>query len=743
MIALFAAILCFGISQAWGADLYVDASKPTAGDGTSWAAAFYDLQAALSIAADGDAIHVAQGTYTPGDTRDASFVLVKNLTLLGGYPAGGGDRDPAANPTVLSGEIGVDRDMSDNIYHVVNIYGYNFGVTLDGFTITKGNASEGPYNMGGGMWVSGGWRVTLNNVTFSYNRAVGGGGGLRFSGESLTLSHVTFNGNMASNGNGGGLHFSGGSLSMDHVDFSHNVARNFGGGLFFSGESIMDINHVNFFNNAAVALSDQPEARGGGIYIESYVYDKPLNMTNVTLSRNQANGNDYGRGGGIYVARGPEYAPIALTNVTLSDNQANGKYALGGGICSGLSTHWRWMVLTNVTLSGNRANGIDAGQGGGIFFFPSGDLIMFHVTASGNIATGQQSALGGGVFAVPYISNFPGQVRTFIRNSIFWGNAPDQLQGVSAWYCVVQGGWDGFYNITEDPRLGTLANYGGFTQTIPLLEGSSAIDTVIAEDFSPDTDQRGVPRPQGAGYDIGAYEASPVHIVSLLVDPAGPVPVNTTVFAEAGFSDLDLGDVHSAAWNWGDGETSDGVVDEESQTVTGEHTYAQPGVYTVGLEVRDSLGGMDSAAYQYIVVYDPAAGFVTGGGWIHSPAGAYVEDPSLSGVATFGFVSKYQKGATVPTGNTEFEFKAGDLYFHSTSYDWLVVTGSNYARFKGSGAINGGGDYKFMLWAGDSDSDTFRIRIWEEDEETGEETVIYDNGSDQPIGGGSIVIHTK
>ena len=72
-----------------------------------------------------------------------------------------------------------------------------------------------------------------------------------------------------------------------------------------------------------------------------------------------------------------------------------------------------------------------------------------------------------------------------------------------------------------------------------------------------------------------------------------------------------------------------------------------------------------------------------------------------------------------------------------------IVTGSNYARFKGSGTINGMGEYKFMLWAGDDDPDTFRIRIWEEDEVSGVETDIYDNGFDQAIAGGSIVIHTK
>jgi hypothetical protein len=72
-----------------------------------------------------------------------------------------------------------------------------------------------------------------------------------------------------------------------------------------------------------------------------------------------------------------------------------------------------------------------------------------------------------------------------------------------------------------------------------------------------------------------------------------------------------------------------------------------------------------------------------------------------------------------------------------------LVTGRDYARFKGSGTINSIGDYKFMLWAGDGEPDTFRIRIWQEDEATGVETDIYDNGFDQPIGGGSIVIHAK
>ncbi|MFN2638359.1 MAG: hypothetical protein ABR585_15230, partial [Gemmatimonadaceae bacterium] len=70
----------------------------------------------------------------------------------------------------------------------------------------------------------------------------------------------------------------------------------------------------------------------------------------------------------------------------------------------------------------------------------------------------------------------------------------------------------------------------------------------------------------------------------------------------------------------------------------------------------------------------------------------------LTGKTTFGFVSRYQKGASVPSGNTEFEFQTASFKFHSTSYDWLVIAGAR-AQYKGSGTINGSGDYAFLLTA--------------------------------------------
>jgi hypothetical protein len=59
--------------------------------------------------------------------------------------------------------------------------------------------------------------------------------------------------------------------------------------------------------------------------------------------------------------------------------------------------------------------------------------------------------------------------------------------------------------ITTDPMLGPLQDNGGPMQTMMLMAGSSAIDAGYNPACAA-TDQRGVPRPQGANCDIGAVE---------------------------------------------------------------------------------------------------------------------------------------------------------------------------------------------------------------------------------------------
>ena len=236
-----------------------------------------------------------------------------------------------------------------------------------------------------------------------------------------------------------------------------------------------------------------------------------------------------------------------------------------------------------------------------------------------------------------------------------------------------------------------------------------------------------------------------IPVIESITAPVEPIQIGTTVNTTAVFSDNNLAEAY---WDWGDEYFTEGVI--TGQTIAGDHQYLVPGVYVLSLTITDMCDESDTDIYQYVVIYDPDGGFVTGGGWIYSPPGAYIADPGLVGKANFGFVSKYKKGTTVPTGNTEFQFKAGDLKFNSYLYDWLVVAGPQ-AIFKGEGHINGMGSYGFMLSAvdgqvnGGGGLDKFRIKIWH----MASEEVVYDNnlglGDDESpntvLGGGSIVIH--
>ena len=243
--------------------------------------------------------------------------------------------------------------------------------------------------------------------------------------------------------------------------------------------------------------------------------------------------------------------------------------------------------------------------------------------------------------------------------------------------------------------------------------------------------------------------------LTALVAPMDPVAVGSTAQVEVSFTDPGTLDTHTVTVAWGDGTSSAAALGLDGRSATGSHAYATPGVHTVTVTVDDGDGGVDVAVHQYIVAYDPSAGFVTGGGWIASPAGACTLiscAAAPSGPATFGFVSRYQKGADRPSGNTAFEFEAGGFAFESSAYDWLVVAGAR-AQFKGTGRINGAGDFGFLLTAIDGEvnggrgGDGFRIKIW--DQASG--NVVYDNqrGADDAsssttaLGGGSIRIHDR
>ena len=301
--------------------------------------------------------------------------------------------------------------------------------------------------------------------------------------------------------------------------------------------------------------------------------------------------------------------------------------------------------------------------------------------------------------------------------------------------------------VTLSASVGTVTDNGDGTWSwsFPTCDGPAQSQTVTIT----------------AGGECGTAETSfelTVNNVAPTIDvitvPIDPVNINDqSVSASATFTDPagTLDEPYTCTFDYGDGTGPEpGTVD--GITCTGpDHTYAEAGVYTVTVTVTDKDGDSGSkTATEFIVIYDPDGGFVTGGGWIDSPEGAYIPDPTLTGKANFGFVSKYKKGAHVPTGQTQFQFKAGDLNFHSDSYEWLVVA-HHKAMYKGVGTINGEGEYGFQLSAIDAaltpstDVDLFRMRIWGDG-------LIYDNKVGETddnadpttaLGGGNIKIHTK
>ena len=255
--------------------------------------------------------------------------------------------------------------------------------------------------------------------------------------------------------------------------------------------------------------------------------------------------------------------------------------------------------------------------------------------------------------------------------------------------------------------------------------------------------------------DAAGNTSAPSNVVTVSIDKTAPTttnmtanpnpaPVNTTVTLGATLNDSGGSGIASAQYSLNGTWQTPVPVGQAMQI--GPFSTAQ--VLNVCVRAIDVAGNTGLPECLFLAVYDPSGGFVTGGGWINSPAGAYTPNPSLTGKATFGFVSKYQKGANVPTGNTEFQFHVANFNFKSTSYEWLVVSGAR-AQYKGSGTVNGAGNFSFILTAidgqvnGGGGVDKFRIKIWDSG------GIVYDNQMNAPdtadpatvLAGGSIVVH--
>jgi hypothetical protein len=207
--AMLAAIVLFrpGLLSAQSSTvIYVRPAATGAGDGSSWANATTLQDALQNRASADDEIWLAAGVYIPGSDPLDTFELIHGVAVYGGFAGNETareQRDPAANLTVFSGDIGGDdRNKSNGITPTADdIVGTNtrnlvvisrafWRNTIDGITLTGGqatgsasfctNSPNGRNSCGGGMFADG--SAILSNLRFIGIQARRDGGGLYADG---------------------------------------------------------------------------------------------------------------------------------------------------------------------------------------------------------------------------------------------------------------------------------------------------------------------------------------------------------------------------------------------------------------------------------------------------------------------------------------------------------------------------------------------------------------------------------
>ncbi len=441
--------------------LYVDETASGANDGTSWLNAFTELIDAsdtASIFSQVQQIYIAEGTYYPagpGGIRDTAFRIRNDLAVYGGFPAGGSvfaSRDPAAYPTILSGDLNGDdgpdfANNSDNSYHVIKGEGLDSTAIVDGLIIKAGNASStdhSPTSMGGGFYCIGDPQVV--NCTFTENFAEFRGGGMRNELGNPNLTDCTFIANAVGD-EGGGMSSYGNPILIDCAFTGNSTVNSFsrGGGLYNAGDS--SINNCTFSQNTSV--SD-----GGGMY--NYELFSLTTLTNCIFTENTAD-ND---GGGLY----NHHSDLTLTGCRFISNSAvNG----GGAMYNILEST---QTLVNCIFNHNQAT-----YGGAI----SNEYSSGVVTSLINCTLTANMAPNGNAVACE------GNPSTFdIANSILWdgGNEIYNINSstVTVSYSDIHTGPAGSGNISADPIFvdadGPDDIAGNTDDILHLAEGSPCID---------------------------------------------------------------------------------------------------------------------------------------------------------------------------------------------------------------------------------------------------------------------------
>ncbi len=237
-------------------------------DGLSWTSAFLNLDDALTVTRTTDEIWVAEGVYRPGTGQTDTFDLVSGVELYGGFDGTEtmrSQRDWKSHVTVLSGDVdqndntnayGFVTDPDDilgtNAYHVVSGIDLTDNSILDGFTITGGDGSSGPYT-GAGIHLEGGSPM-LRNIIFTGNQSYRGAG-LSVYNSSPKVINGLFFGNATGPDSGGAIYY---TMSATGVLVNSTIWNNQGCGIALYGNSTPGIINSILWGNETACTTGLP-----------------------------------------------------------------------------------------------------------------------------------------------------------------------------------------------------------------------------------------------------------------------------------------------------------------------------------------------------------------------------------------------------------------------------------------------------------------------------------------------------
>jgi hypothetical protein len=412
-------------------------------------------------------------------------------------------------------------------------------------------------------------RVELANVAVANNVAVGvgfysfegAGGGLFATNSVVLVTGSTFQNNR-----------SGGNSSIGVVVTDKRAGDGLGGGLFIAQSSVAQVELSLFSSNSAVGgsgyhTSPCADGKGGAIFNAG-----TLRVSACTFAGGKSSGGvlatlgGHGYGGALFsIGDLSIETSTFVANAALGGQTDAGFYSGHGGSSAG-GAIWSSGLLnaTNVTLVSNGAvggwtmSGAPPGAAfGGAILVTNGTATLVNVTIAQNGAYSTNTStfggqplpggpqLGGGLMVTNAIVTS--------RNSIIaksdsggdvGGNVVDNGYNICS-DSTAQFTAPGSLNGT-DPMLTALAQNGGPTPTMALLEGSPALDAIPAG--FPPVDQRGFPRPYGSAADIGAFEGNPVVAPPTLTAARSGQNLTITFSAQAGRSYRLLQSVDWISW---------------------------------------------------------------------------------------------------------------------------------------------------------------------------------------------------